>query len=76
MLVLTTKVGERLQIGDTVIHFKKIGTKRISVGVDAPAEVVIRRVSESEANQAKESNHDRSRSRRTGAAGVAIKGGT
>ena len=44
MLVLSRKQGESIQIGsDVTIHIKHIWGNRISIGVEAPAGVVIRR---------------------------------
>ena len=44
MLVLTRKVGQTIQIGDQVsITITQIKGKNIRIGIEAPAEVAIRR---------------------------------
>ena len=44
MLVLSRKVGERIQIGrDVVLTITAIKGNRIQLGIDAPPEVLIRR---------------------------------
>ena len=44
MLVLSRRVGERIQIGDDiVITLNKISGNRIALGIEAPREVSIRR---------------------------------
>ena len=44
MLVLSRKVGERIQIGDdVVVTITAIKGNRIQLGIDAPHEVSIRR---------------------------------
>ena len=44
MLVLTRKVGQTIQIGDQVsVTITQIKGKNIRIGIDAPAEVAIRR---------------------------------
>lgn len=44
MLVLSRKLGEKIQIGETVtISVVKIQGNRITLGVEAPADVRVRR---------------------------------
>ena len=44
MLVLSRKVGERVHIGDNiVVEVTKINGNRISLGIEAPVEVPIKR---------------------------------
>ena len=44
MLVLSRKIGERLMIGNNItVVVNKIGTKRVEIGIEAPAEVLVRR---------------------------------
>ena len=45
MLVLTRKVGERILIGDRVfIEITSIRGEKVRLGIDAPPEVVVRRI--------------------------------
>lgn len=45
MLVLSREVGERIQIGEDIfITILRSGRRRVSVGVDAPKELVIKRI--------------------------------
>lgn len=43
MLVLTRKVGERIQIGDVEVVITRINATRVGIGVVAPKDVLIRR---------------------------------
>lgn len=43
MLVLSRKKGEKLIIGDTVITVCQIRGGTVKIGVDAPADVCVRR---------------------------------
>jgi carbon storage regulator len=44
MLVLTRKIGERIQIGDNVvITLVNVHGRRCRLGIDAPAHMLIRR---------------------------------
>lgn len=44
MLVLTRKVGERIQIGDDIsITIMEIKGKQVRVGIEAPAQVKVHR---------------------------------
>ena len=44
MLVLSRRIGERLMIGNNImVVVNKIGTKRVLIGIEAPAEVRVRR---------------------------------
>jgi len=45
MLVLSRKVGERIQIGkDIVITLLKAGPRTARIGIDAPKDLLIRRI--------------------------------
>ncbi len=43
MLVLTRKCEEQIVIGEVVITVVAIGPGRVRLGIDAPADVVVRR---------------------------------
>ena len=44
MLVLSRKVGERIQVGDDVtLVVTKVNGNRVSLGIEAPPEVSVRR---------------------------------